>query len=61
MVKGAIVDIEGKRYIHVHRLRVPVAVALGLYERLSDKQLVEHAQDLQVEAERRGINDQIRR
>ena len=45
------VDEEGK--IKVFDLRVPLALALGLYEKLTDKELEEHYYDIQHELARR--------
>jgi hypothetical protein len=46
------VDADGK--LRVFDLRVPLALALGLYERLTDKELEEHYYDIKHEYERRG-------
>lgn len=45
------VDNEGR--ISVMRLRVPLAIALGLYEQLTDEQLDDHYHDICAERERR--------
>lgn len=45
------VDEEGK--IKVFDLRVPLALALGLYEKLTDKELEEHYYDIKHELARR--------
>lgn len=46
------VDANGK--ISVFDLRVPLALALGLYEKLTKKELEEHYYDIRAERERRG-------
>lgn len=45
------VDTEGK--ISVFHLQVPLALALGHYEKLTDKELEEHYYDIRAERERR--------
>lgn len=35
-------------------LKVPAAIALGLYEKLTDEELTDHAADLAAEQERRA-------
>lgn len=47
------VDENGR--IGVFDLRVPLALALGLYERLTDQELEEHYYDIKHEYERREI------
>lgn len=46
------VDANGR--IAVFDLRVPLNLALGLYERLSDEELREHIRDLLAEVRRRN-------
>jgi hypothetical protein len=46
------VDANGK--IAVFDLKVPLVLALGLYERLTDDQLREHIRDLLAEVRRRN-------
>lgn len=46
------VDENGR--IAVFDLRVPLALALGHYEKLSDEQLREHIRDLLAEVRRRN-------
>lgn len=40
--------------ISVFDLQVPLNLALGLYERLTDEELEEHFNDIQAELERRS-------
>jgi hypothetical protein len=46
------VDSDGN--ISVFVLQVPLALALGLYEKLTDEELDEHYYDIRAERERRG-------
>lgn len=45
------VDKDGK--LSVFDLRVPLALALGLYEKLTHKELEEHYYDIRAERQRR--------
>ncbi len=47
------VDDSGK--ISVFAIKVPLALALGLYEKLTDEELIEHYFDIQAEFDRRGL------
>ena len=46
------VDSDGR--IAVFDLKVPLVLALGLYERLTDDELKEHIRDLLAEVRRRN-------
>lgn len=48
------VDDDGK--LSVFDLQVPLNLALGLYEKLSEKELNEHYNDIRAERERRGLD-----
>lgn len=48
--------IDRAGWIHTVKLRVPIDLALGLYERLSDEQLADHFWDISHEIDRRGLN-----
>lgn len=48
------VDKDGK--INVFAIKVPLNLALGLYEKLTDDELFEHYWDIQAEFDRRGMN-----
>lgn len=46
-------DKDGK--ISVFSIKVPLDVALGLFENLNDHELEEHYYDIRAECERRGF------
>lgn len=46
------VDKDGR--ISLFDLQVPLALALGLYEKLTDEELEEHFYDIRAEVRRRG-------
>lgn len=46
--------VDDKGRIAVFDIKVPLVLALGLYERLSDDQLREHIRDLLAEVRRRN-------
>lgn len=47
-------DKDGR--ISVFAIKVPLKLALGLYEQLTKEELEEHYYDIKAELERRGLN-----